>query len=119
MNEVVDLDVAVQRVAERMPLWASAGITVRPVTWRDQGEGWPPPLKTNRSEVMDADSIGVVLKKGEQEGEVVLFKGGWCDYVYWTGEIDDEPVQDAPGYPDTMTADGFGQVLDRLTAEFH
>ncbi|MGH3849944.1 MAG: hypothetical protein ACRDRT_09620 [Pseudonocardiaceae bacterium] len=79
VNEVVDLDVAVQRVAERMPLWASAGITVRPVTWRDQGEGWPPPLKTNRSEVMDADSIGVVLKKGEQEGEVVLFKGGWCD----------------------------------------
>lgn len=114
----MDLDVAIEQVTERMPMWASAGISVRPLTWRDQGEGWPPPLKTIRSEVIDADSVGVFLKKGKQEGEVVLFKGGWCDYVYWTGELDDDPVQDAPGCPDTMTVEGFGHVLDRLAAEF-
>jgi hypothetical protein len=119
VDEIVDLDAAVGQVVDRIPMWASAGITVRPVTWRDQGGGWPPPFKTDRSEVIDADSIGVFLEKGQQEGEVVLFKGGWCDYVYWTGETDDDPVQDAPGYPDTMTVEGFGAVLDRLTAEFH
>lgn len=118
VDEIVDLDVAIGQVVSRLPMWERAGITVRPVTWRDQGEGWPPPFKTDRSEVIDADSIGVFLEKGKQEGEVVLFKGGWCDYVYWTGEIDNDPVQDAPGYPDTMTVEGFGAVLDRLTAEF-
>ena len=30
----------------------------------------------------------------------------------------DDPVQDAPGYPDQMTVDGFGAVLDRLTDHF-
>lgn len=119
MDSLVDLDVAIEQVVARMSKWAEAGIAVDPVTWRDQGEGWPPPLKTHRSQVIDADSIGVFLRKGAQEGEVILFRGGWCDYVYWTGEVNDDPIQDAPGYPDRMTVEGFGEVLDRLTAEFH
>lgn len=118
MDDVVDLDAAVAEVHARLPGWEASGVTVAPVTWRDQGEGWPPPFKTERAEVLDPDSIGVVLRKGEQQGEVVLFKGGWCDYVYWNGSADDEPVQDAPGYPNSMTVKGFGAVLDRLTAEF-
>lgn len=118
MSGLVDLDVAVSQVIERMSRWAAAGIVVGPVTWRDQGAGWPFPFKTNRAEVIDADSIGVFLRKGKQEGEVVLFRGGWCDYVYWSGEVEDDPEQDAPGWPDSITIEGFGQVLDRLTAEF-
>jgi hypothetical protein len=98
--------------------WKSTGFVVGPVTWRDQGDGWPPQLKTDRAQVTDADSIGVTLRKAQQEGEVVLFKAGFCDFMYWAGEETDHPVLDAPGYPDTMTVEGFGTVLDRLTALF-
>lgn len=117
MKDVIDLDVAVLEVERRLDRWRSAGFSVGPVTWRDQGGGWPPQLKTDRAEVREADSVGIAIRKGDQEGEVVLFKGGWCDFVYWTGNVQDDPVEDAPGYPDGMTVEGFGQVLDRL-AEF-
>ena len=118
MDNVVDLDDAVLEIERRVATWRRAGLVVGPVTWRDQGEGWPPSFKTDRTQVKDADSIGIALRKGEQEGEVVLFKGGWCDFVYWTGEASDEPVQDAPGHPDQMTVESFGPVLDRLEALF-
>jgi len=52
---------------------------VGPVTWRDQGGGWPPSLKIERDAAADPDSIGVEVRLGVQEGSVVLFKGGWCD----------------------------------------
>jgi hypothetical protein len=118
VDDVVDLDAAVAEVHARRPRWEASGLTVTPVTWRDQGEGWPPPIKTERAEVLDPDSIGVAIRKGGQEGEVVLFKGGWCDFEDWSGNADDDPVLDAPGYPDEMTVAGFGEVLDCLAAQF-
>jgi len=39
-------------------------------------------LKTARSDVQDADSVGVSLAKDAQEGSVVLFRGGWSDTLY-------------------------------------
>jgi len=114
VQDVIDLDVAVLEIERRVRVWQGAGIDVGAITWRDQGEGWPPPFKTARAQVLDADSIGAVLRKGDQEGEVVLFKGGWCDFVYWSGRASDEPEQDAPGYPNEMTIEHFGAVLDRL-----
>lgn len=42
-----------------------------PLTLREQGEGGPPALKTDRGRVTDADPIGIVLTKDGQEGEVV------------------------------------------------
>lgn len=84
MDDLVDLDLAAEEVHRRVPEWAAAGITVQPLTWRDQGEPWPPPLKTDRADVIDPDSIGVFLRKGSQEAELVLFKGGWCDLAYST-----------------------------------
>lgn len=118
MDDVVDLDLAAAEVQRRAEGWRQAGISVGDITWRDQAEGWPWSLKTDRTEVRDPDSIGVMLRKGRQEGEVVLFKGGWCDFGYWTGDAGDDPLQDAPGYPDEMTVEGFGVVLDRVAELF-
>ncbi len=117
MKGIVDLDLAVIEIERRIEVWRQAGITVGEVTWRDQGSGWPPVLKTDRREVIDADSIGVRLTQGAEEGEVVLFTGGWCDFIYWGGGMD-EPTQDVPGWPDQMSVEAFGEVLDRLTAHF-
>lgn len=118
VKDVVDLDLAVIEIERRTGAWRSAGITVGDLTWRDVDSGWPATLKTDRRQVVTADSIGIRLEKGEQEGEVVLFKGGWCDLIYWSGAATDQPIQDAPGYPDRMTVDGFGAVLDRLANLF-
>lgn len=43
---------------------------------------WPYPLKTDREEVTDADSVGVVVRNQEQEGRLVIFRGGWADLEY-------------------------------------
>jgi hypothetical protein len=87
--DVVDLDVAVGEVERRAAAWRRSGITVGAVTWRETSEGWPQPFKTERSQVNSADSIGISLRKGEQEGAVVLFDGGWCDFFYCDGHADE------------------------------
>jgi hypothetical protein len=114
----IDLDQAVMEIVHRVDVWRAAGFTVGAVTWRDRGEPWPYPLKVDRSAVTDADSIGVAVQKGSQEGAVVLFDGGWADFEYWSGNASDEPLLDAPGYNDWLTVDTFGEVLDRLAAQF-
>jgi hypothetical protein len=85
MHTVVDLDVPVREIERRAEGWRAAGFAVGPVTWRDQGGGWPPSLKTERDAAADPDLIGVEVRLGVQEGSVVLFKGGWCDLAYWSG----------------------------------
>jgi hypothetical protein len=115
VEDRVDLDRAVVEVVKRATSWRAAGLTVGDVTWRAQGEGWPPKLKTDRTAVRDPDSIGVRCTKGDQEGEVVLFKGGWADFEYWSGTAGAVPVLDAPGtdgHP--LTVETSGHVLDRL-----
>lgn len=118
MEDTIDLDVAVWEIERRRDAWRSAGLTVGPVTWRDRGEGWPPVLRTDRTQVGHPDSIGVAVRKGDQEGEVVLYEGGWCDFLYWSGTEIDDAIQDVPGYPGGMTIVEFGTVLDRLAQRF-
>jgi hypothetical protein len=118
MDTMVDLDVAVHEIEHRAEGWRAEGFAVGPVTWRDQGAGWPPRLTTRRDAVADPDSIGVAVRLGVQEGSVVLFKGGWCDLEYWSGSASDEPVIEAPGYPDGLTVEGFGHLLDSFINRF-
>ena len=114
MRTTIDLDVAVREIECRAGGWRTEGFEVGPVTWRDQGEGWPPNLKAERDTVAVPDSIGVEVRLGAQEGSIVLFKGGWCDLEYWSGSRSDEPVIEALGYPEGLTVEGFGFLLDSL-----
>jgi hypothetical protein len=114
----IDLDAASIELTDRIEAWRAAGFRVGPVTWREQGEGWPPSLKTVRGQVTQADSIGTVVRRGRQEGTIVLFDGGWCDLSFWSGNPGDDPVVEAPGYPDGLSLDEFGAVLDRFIALF-
>jgi hypothetical protein len=118
MRTTIDLDVAVREIECRAEGWRIEGFEVGPVTWRDQGEGRPPNLKTERDTVVVPDSIGVEVRLGAQEGSVVLFKGGWCDLEYWSGTPSDEPVIEAPGYPEGLTVEGFGSLLDSFINRF-
>src|ERR1035441_2328562 len=47
--------VAVREIERRAERWCAEGFAVGPMTWRDQGEGWPPSLKTERGAVADPD----------------------------------------------------------------
>ena len=117
MTARIDLDAAAVQIAARRAEWRRLGIAASETTWREQGEGWPPHLKTDRRAVTEADSIGVALTKGAQEGSVVLFSGGWADLLYWDGHSD-EALDEAPGWKDWLDLKRFGQLLDRLTDLF-
>lgn len=114
----IDLDAAAGLIAQHRTGWAERGIQAADTTWRDQGDGRPPALLTDRESASDPDSIGVTLRKETQEGSVVLFKGGWADFVYWDGESS-SAINEALGWEDWLDLDRFAAVLDRLTALFH
>ena len=118
MDTRIDLDLAAARLEDRVDTWRQAGLDVGPVTWRDQGAGWPPVIRTDRADVRDADSIGVELRKGLQEASLVLFRGGWADLTYWSGWGSDDVVDEAPGWDDSLDIDAFEALLDRVTALF-
>lgn len=118
MDNLIDLDAAAQQIAQRRGEWHRLGITAGEITWRDQADVWPRRIVTDRVAVVDADSIGVALAKGSQEGSVVLFMGGWADFFYWNGEADGPVTDEAPGWGDPLDVAKFGQLLDRLTKLF-
>jgi hypothetical protein len=41
-----------------------------------------------------------MVRKHEQEGQLVVFRGGWADLEYRSGSPSDEPVIEAPGWDD-------------------
>jgi hypothetical protein len=75
-------------------------------------------LKTNRADVKAPDSIGVQLRKGAQEGTLVLFDGGWADLLYWGGSASDDVIDEAPGWEDWLDIEHFGALLDRFAGLF-
>ncbi|WP_093864455.1 hypothetical protein [Streptomyces sp. TLI_053] len=108
MERVVDLDEAVLEVERRRSRWEEAGLTVEPVTWRDEQRKWPQRLESDRAAVVDPDSVGVVLTGLGGELSVVLFRGGWADVDYFAG-IDDVGTLPAS---DIDSAAAFGDQLD-------
>ncbi len=84
------------------------------LTWRDVGEPWPFPLREDRSQVTKPDSVGVTIRKHEQEGRLVVFRGGWADLEYWSGRPSDEPVTEVPGWNDWMGLPGIVRLLRRF-----
>jgi hypothetical protein len=114
----VDLDAAAREIARRTCRWRESGVTVGDLTWRDQAEEWPPKLKTDRDDVRDPLSIGIRCTKGDQAGTLVLFKGGWADLEYWSGDSSAEPLVEAPGWDDWLTIESYGALLDRFFGLF-
>jgi hypothetical protein len=68
--------------------------------------------------VAEADSVGVKVRKGEQEGRLVIFRGGWADLEYWSGRPSDESLTEAPGWDDWMDLSDIEQLLLRFAAFF-
>ena len=114
----LDLDQVAGLISCRVSAWAQAGFLIGSLTWRDVGVPWPYPLKTDRREVADADSVGIKLRKRDQEGRLVIFRRGWADLEYWTGRYPDNPFVEAVGADSPMAFPDVEQLLERFTALF-
>jgi hypothetical protein len=101
----VDLDQVAGLISRHAISWEQASLAVGALTWRDAAGP-------------EADSVGVMVRKGEQEGQLVIFRGGWADLEYWSGRPSDEPLTEASGWDDWMDLSDIEQLLLRFAAFF-
>jgi hypothetical protein len=118
MESRVDLDQVAGLISRHAIAWEQAGLVVGALTWRDAAGPWPYPLREDRGQVAEADSVGVMVCKDEREGQLVVFRGGWADLEYWSGRPCDEPVTQAPGWDDRMDLPDIEQLLRRFADLF-
>jgi hypothetical protein len=79
VERVVDLDAVVTELLKRRGAWQEAGIVAGPETWRDASAEWPQPIVSDRALVKDPESLCLILRAGDDEAELVLWRGGWAD----------------------------------------
>lgn len=118
MESRVDLDQVAGLISRHAFAWEESGLVVGALTWRDAAGSWPSPLREDRGQVAEPDSVGVAVRKHEQEGRLVVFRGGWADLEYWSGGSSDEPVIEAPGWDDWMDLPGIERLLRRFADLF-
>lgn len=111
--DLAEVAEALNRYGKR---WMQAGISVEAVTWRDIGGPWPYPLKIERGVVVDADSVGVRASRDEQEGRLVVYRGGWAELEYWNAR--DEPLMEVSGYDDPLDLPALELLLQRFGTLF-
>jgi hypothetical protein len=115
----IDLDLAAGQVLARGAEWEARGLRVGPLTWRDQSRTWPHQVVVGRAQAAEPDSVGVKVMCGNEEGELVLYAGGWADVLYWGGEGASDVVDEMVGDCDSpLTGEGFARVLDDFGARF-
>ena len=87
VDHKVDLDELATRLERTRADWERTA-HVGPLTWRDAQAPWPQPIVSERSAVAVPQSVGVVLRYGEDEAEFVVWTGGWADIgMLMDGEV--------------------------------
>ena len=111
----LDLDRAAGLISERASTWSAWGLTVRPITWMDNGSGWPKPLVMDRSEVARPMSAGVQIEGSEEFvfAQIVLYAGGWADADYFPSGGNNIVCE----YAELDDASELGPLLDRVVPQ--
>lgn len=104
---VIDLDAAAKAIEARRSDWERLGFEVGQLTWRDRARGWPWQL-VSRDRAVQPDSVGFRLNRGNAEGGIVLFDGGWADVEWWDGTANDPEVS----APEVTSIEAFAALLD-------
>jgi len=113
MRQVINLDAAARQVENRFPSWRGRGWDVGPMTWAD-GQTSVNDVTTDRGAVRGDYSVGVKASRGDAEAELVVYAGGWCDLLFWSGRVTDAPIDEAPGWEDWLDLEALGRVLDHF-----
>lgn len=98
MEHKVDLDELAVRLERMRSEWERVA-NVGPLTWRDERSAWPQPIVSDRSVVQVPESLGVALRRDEDEAEFCVWTGGWADELVMDGEH-------VPLYAEFDTVDG-------------
>ncbi|MEV8391797.1 MULTISPECIES: hypothetical protein [unclassified Streptomyces] len=114
MDRIIDLDPAAAEITARLPFWTASGLIPGPITWRDEAVPWPQRLETDRTIVVDPDSIGIRILGTDDWAELhlVLYRGGWADLHALTA---DEFITECPR---VTTREEFGHLLDSKVTRF-
>ena len=112
----IDLDAAAAEMSAR--LRERSDLDIGPLTWKDMNAPYDAPFPTDRAEVEIPYSVGVHVLRGNEEGLLVLYAGGWADLEYWTGSAADDPILRVPGYDDWLDVPRFAAVVDEFLGFF-
>jgi hypothetical protein len=118
MENRVDLDQVAGLISRHAFAWKQSGLVVGALTWRDEAAPWPCPLREDRGQVAEPDSVGIMVRGHQREGRLVVFRGGWADLEYWGGGPSDMPVLEAPGWDNWMDLPGIERLLRRFASLF-
>ena len=111
VDHKVDLDELAFRLERMRPEWEQTA-HVGPLTWRDERSPWPQPIVSDRASVETPESVGVVLRRGDDEAEFVVWTGGWADIGML---FDGEPTELYAEFPDV---DGAYAAVVRNVEDF-
>lgn len=78
MEHKVDLDELARRLERMRGEWERLA-HVGPLTWRDAHATWPQPIVDDRSVVQVPESLGVLLRREEDEAQFCVWAAGWAD----------------------------------------
>ena len=109
MERRIDLDSAAVVLREELERRPDLGAVS--LTWKGFEAAFDEPFKTERGEVIDPYSVGIQLRRGHEEGRLVLYVGGWADMEYWSGAPADEAVDQAPGWEDWLDLGQFRALV--------
>jgi hypothetical protein len=116
VDSLIDLDAAADVLSRYSATWRGLGLSVGPITWAD-GQTTVNAITPDRSSVRGDYSCAVAVRCGKQEGQLVLYAGGWCDFIYWSGESA-SVIDEAPGWNDRLDLAAFEAVVRRFGACF-
>lgn len=118
MDGLIDLDAAAAVASSRIEAWRGPVVQVEPLTWRDAAQPWPQRLSTDRQQVIEPDSLGLRVRGGDQEGTLVVFRGGWADLTYVDLATSVDPVVEAVGWEEPLRLEDYGLLVDRFLGLF-
>jgi len=106
----LNLDEVEAEIKERWFVWTAAGLTVHPVTWTDQNDVRPVPVRrVGRSDVATPGSIGLQVSRPNAQVDVILGRDGWAEVAVLRPEAD--AVVRASAQVESVAE--FGDLLDR------
>jgi hypothetical protein len=109
----VDLDAAATAIAQREASWRTRGFSIAAMTWTNNEDDWPRPVRTDRARVRRPMSLRLELRRADgAEVEFEFYAGGWADvgtYDPTSGTVWQNSIE-------LESSDNFGPLLDEVVA---
>ena len=117
MERAIDLDEAAVTAALVVSACDLPGLRVEEFTWREMESGWPQVFVTDRRSIAEPFSMGIKATRGDREGALVVYYGGWVDISFIdVGKA--SYLEEAVGVEKPLDIAAYRDVLSRFLALF-